>query len=136
MGRKIKVNVSRTHIDHALKQTSTQCAAAIALREADEDLSRPRVDQQTIRFTVDDTRYTFKTPEHVATFIDEFDAGTQRARPFTFTLDLDKAVKAEPVRRLQPSQLLKQAIKDRERRAKGLPSHVYNSRRELRTDVV
>ncbi len=136
MGRKISVNVRREHIDHALKQTSTQCAAAIALREADEYVSRPRVDQKTIRFTVDDTRYTFETPERIANFIDDFDNGREAAHPFRFTLDLDKAVKAVPIKRSQPSVLLKQAIRDRERRARGLPTQVYNSRRELRSDVM
>lgn len=138
LARKITVRVTRDHIGHAIRQTSTQCAVAIALKDAG-DFYRPVVTQEKIKFTDMTTglRYEFDTPPKIAELIERFDAlGPQTAKPASFTIDLDEATKVTPIKRRQPSELLEQAKKDRERRARGATSNVYRSFREIRTTDV
>lgn len=102
MSRKVTVRVTKKLIDWALVQVSTQCGISLALKDAGADY--PRVTQKTIAFTdrVEGKRYTFNTPEKLAEWIDDFDRG--EAKPVTFSLDLDKADKVRPLKRVQPSE--------------------------------
>jgi hypothetical protein len=108
MSRKVTVRVNRHLINWALQQTSTQCAISLALKDADDNITHPRVTQGTIAFrdASTNTRYVFNTPEKIANWIDNFDRDPSTTKPLTFTLDLDEADKMVPIKRLQPSQTI------------------------------
>lgn len=90
METKIRVQITRKLIDWALQQTSTQCAIALALKDAGNgDIVRPIVTQKTIAFTDarSGLRYTYFTPDKIATWIDTFDRDPSSVKPLVFTLD-------------------------------------------------
>lgn len=138
---KQRINVTRNMVDYALQQTSTMCAVALALRDANDDWVLPRVTQEDIRFTDRRTheRVIIPTPAKVAEFIDKFDRQREAVAPFNFDIDLSTAER-RPMKRLQPTQLIKQAERDRQRkdsqgrRQKRTPAGSFNntSKRELR----
>jgi hypothetical protein len=131
------VRVTRDLIAHALEQTSTMCAVAVALKAADEDIVRPRVTQTTIAFTDarSGKRYVFDTPDKIAKFIDAFDRGRELARPFNFGVDLDGAKKVKEPKHRSVQKAIDQAQRDRDRRSRGAKSQVYASARALRHDI-
>lgn len=105
----VPVTVTRNMIHWAIQQTSTQCAIALALRDASDDFVFPHVDQNVIRVSDRRTglRYEFKTPDVVAKWIDRFDRDVTKVRPFTFELHLEDADKIKPVQRTPLPKLLK-----------------------------
>lgn len=132
----VQVNVTRNMVDYALQQTSTMCAVALALRDANDDWVLPRVTQDDIRFTDRRTneRVIIKTPQKVSSFIDKFDRQREAVRPFTFELDLTQAER-RPVRKLQPSQILKQAGYDATREGPYAHHSKTSPRRQARIPV-
>lgn len=112
---KVTIRVTRTLLDWALQQTSTQCAIALAIKDADDDFQRPKVTQQTISFADARTgvRYTFPTPARLAKLIDDFDRDPTVVRPTSFTLDLNDA-EVKPIRHATVRQLVKASKKRRE----------------------
>lgn len=142
--RTIQVNVTRDMIHWAVTQTSTQCAIALAIRDADPDgnFMRPHVDQDRISFTDTYTqqRVTFRdVPKKLQNWIDQFDRDPSKCRPFSFTLDLD-AAETRPMQHLTPLESVKAYQRNQEvkvRRQKKIPvsqSHSIRntSKRELR----
>lgn len=113
----MKVNVTREMVGYALQQSNSNCAIALALKDADPDITYPRVTQTTISYTDKRTgqRYTFKTPEKMAKWIDDFDHG-KAPRPFTFEVNPEEADRVKPIRRGQPSVLARAAQKRNERK--------------------
>lgn len=94
----VDVNVTRDMIHYAVTQTSTLCAIALAMRDADVDgnFERPWVSQDRIAITdrYTDQRYEWEAdqiPEEIKTWIDQFDRDPGKVRPFTFQLDLSQA---------------------------------------------
>lgn len=89
------VQVNRKLIAWALTQSSTQCAIAQALLDANDDWQRPWVTQKSIGFTDrrTDTRYSFETPPAIAAWITQFDQDPTVVKPFTFEIDAVKEVK-------------------------------------------
>ena len=134
MAKKVTVRVTRNILHWALTQSSTQCAVARALKDADERISYPRVDQKKIAFTDMETgtRYSFKTPEPIATFIDSFDRDPGHTKPITFMLDLSKAEKVRPVKRTPIEQAIAQAERQRNRRVRVARAGGPTSFRPLR----
>lgn len=88
------VRVTTKLIHWALTQSSTQCAIAQALRDANDEWERPWVNQKSIGFTDRDThvRYSFATPAPIAEWISKFDADPSSVKPLTFKLDVVKEV--------------------------------------------
>jgi hypothetical protein len=129
----VKVAVTRDMVDYALQQTSTLCAVALALRDANEDGDwiLPRVDQDTIRVTDRRAgeRYTWRTPRKVANYIDKFDRQREAVGPMTFVLGEPDEVR--PIRHRQPSEI----IADAERRKKWRETHAVNGTTLPRTKV-
>lgn len=136
-----KIQVTRTMVDYALQQTSTLCAVALALRDANDDWVLPLVTQDEIRYTDRRTqeRVILSTPPKVAEWIDRFDKKRELVKPFSFELDTTNAVR-RPIVRKQPSEMIRQAVlrKDKDkviRRQRKIPvgSRPKNtSKRELR----
>lgn len=94
----VDVNVTRDMIHYAVTQTSTLCAIALAMRDADIDgnFERPWVSQERIAITdrLTDQRYEWdaeQIPDTIKTWIDQFDRDPGKVRPFTFQLDLSQA---------------------------------------------
>jgi len=116
VSEQVLVQVTRNMVNYALQQTSTMCAVALALRDANDDWVLPRVTQDDIRFTDRRTgeRVIVKTPPKVSAFIDKFDRQRETVRPFNFEIDLSQAER-RPVKRRQPSEILKQALYDQGR---------------------
>lgn len=108
----VKVQVTRNMVDYALQQTSTLCAVALALRDANEDGDwiLPHVDQDTIRVTDRRTqqRYIWKTPKKVANYIDKFDRQREAVGPMAFVLGEPDEIRS--MTRRQPSEMIQQAI--------------------------
>lgn len=106
----VHVDVTRNMVHYALQQTSTLCAVALALRDANDDYVLPRVTQEEIRWTNRRTgeRVSIPTPPEVSTWIDQFDRQREAVRPFGFDLDMSQAT-VRPVEHKQPSQLIRQA---------------------------
>jgi hypothetical protein len=135
----LAVTVTRNMVDYALQQTSTLCAVALALKDANDDIILPRVTQKDIRYTDRRTgqRVTVPTPPEVSAFIDRFDRRRELVKPFAFDLDLSEA-KTRPIKHAQPSQLIRQAElnrQTRERRQAKIPVAIRpknTSKRELR----
>lgn len=107
------VRVDRRLIAWALQQTSTQCAIALALKDANDNFVRPVVTQEAIHVTDarSGIRYHFKTPKKIAEWIDQFDRSPETTKPLTFTVDLTEAESATPY---QPRGVL-DSIKDHQR---------------------
>lgn len=107
----VKVQVTRLMVNYALQQTSTLCAVALALRDANEDGDwiLPRVTQDTIRVTDRRTgeRLTWKTPKKVAAYIDKFDREREAVGPMSFVLGEPDEVR--PIKHRQPSQIIADA---------------------------
>lgn len=135
----VHVDVTRNMVHYALQQTSTLCAVALALRDADDDFVLPRVTQEEIRWTNRRTgeRVSVPTPPEVSVWIDQFDRRREAVKPFGFDLDLSQAT-VRPVVRQQPSEMIRQAELRRDRtirRQRKIPvgSRPKNtSKRELR----
>lgn len=140
----IEVRVTRDMIHWALRQTSTQCAAALAIRDADPDGEYvfPHVDQEKISFTDRRTeqRYTWTdVPKKLASWIDQFDRDPSKCRPFSFTLDTNQA-EVKPVRHLTLKQKIEQAKQKREKVVRDTQRKIpvalqeikHTSKRELR----
>lgn len=138
MGRKVTVRVTRKLLDWAIQQTSTQCAVALGLKDADEDIIRPKVTQDAIAFTDyrTDARYTFDVPEHIAKKIDAFDRDPSSVKPFTFTLDLDEAREIRPS--VHKRHSVEAQVRDYEKRQRKeietRPAESQKIYRPLRTD--
>lgn len=132
--KKVTVRVTRNILHWALTQSSTQCAVARAIKDADDRLSYPRVTQSKIAFTDMETgtRYSFKTPPAIATFIDSFDSDPEHTKPVTFMLDLDKAEQVRPVKRTPIEQAIAQAERQRNRRVRVARAGGPTSFRPLR----
>jgi hypothetical protein len=113
----MKIQVTRNMVDYALQQTSTLCAVALALRDANDDWILPRVTQEDIRVTDRRTgkRITIPTPPKVAAWIDKFDRQREAVGAFSFDLDLTQAT-TRPMQHITPSGAIKQA--ERNARAK------------------
>jgi hypothetical protein len=135
-----KIQVTSQMVNYALQQTSTLCAVALALRDANDDWILPRVTQNDIRYTDRRTgqRVTIPTPKKVAAWIDKFDRQREAVSPFSFDLDLAQAT-VRPIKHLQPSEVIAQAKRDKERRKvrttqKKVPSGTFKNtnKRELR----
>lgn len=139
MDEKVRIQVTRNMVDYALQQTSTMCAVALALRDANDDWVLPRVTQDDIRFTDRRTkeRIVIPTPPKVAEFIDKFDRRREAVKPFAFDLDLSQA-ETRPVEHKQPSQMIRQKqLRENPgmRRQRRIPAAVApknTSKRELR----
>jgi hypothetical protein len=114
----MKVTVTREMVGYALQQTNSNCAIALALKDANPDFIYPRITQESISVTDirEGKRYTFHTPDKMAKWIDKFDRG-ESPSPFSFELNIEEADKVVEVRRLQPSELAKQATRLREVRS-------------------
>lgn len=114
MGEKVTIRVTRNLLDWALQQTSTQCAIALAIKDADDDFQRPKVTQQSMSFADARTgvRYTFPTPARLAKLIDDFDRDPSSVKPTSFTLDLDDA-EVKPIKRATITQLVEASKKRR-----------------------
>jgi hypothetical protein len=82
------VNVTQENIDRAVKNCSSRCAVADAIKDAVPKAVRIRVDMQTIRWTdpVKQVRYIYLTPARAQQYIIAFDAG-DKIQPFQFRLD-------------------------------------------------
>lgn len=96
--RVVDVNVSRDMIHYAVTQTSTLCAIALALRDADIDgnFERPWVTQNRIAITDRRTQERYEwdadqIPDKIKTWIDQFDRDPGKVKPFSFQLDLSTA---------------------------------------------
>lgn len=163
---KIRVTVTRNMIHWAVTESSTQCAIALALRDADPDglFERPFVAQHRIAFTdrYTDHRYEWdedQIPEKLKSWIDQFDRDPSRCRPFTFTLDVSTARQVPVVHKTKPEQVTRQREHNRkfeekyperrsetvavleERRQQKIPvaqrvGIVHTSKRERRNVVV
>lgn len=116
MSEKVTIRVTRNLLDWALQQTSTQCAIALAIKDADDDFQRPKVTQETISFADARTgvRYTFPTPARLAKLIDDFDRDPSTVRPTSFVLDLDEA-ETRPIKRASITQLVAASKKRRDK---------------------
>jgi hypothetical protein len=130
----VTVRVTKQMIDWALRQSTSQCAIALALRDADDYFSHPSVNQKEIRVTDHRTgqRYVFKTPPALARWVDKFDRG-EPVKPVTFALDLSQADAVREVHRTSVRALVNQARRDRER--KVMPARetpIPRSQRPLR----
>ena len=127
---KITIQVTRNHINEGIQRTSTQCAFAQAVKDADEDFAFPRITTEKIAFSNMRTgeRFTVETPEKVAEFIRTWDKDPREAKPFRITLDLDEAV-VRPIRHQPASERIKAAERIRGLRAKSAREGVPYSRR-------
>lgn len=116
---KVTVRVTRDILHWALTQSSTNCAVALALKEADDRFTHPKVTQETIAFTDahEDVRYTIPTPKRIADYITAFDHDPQGVKPLTFTIDLDEPdVQVRPSHHATVPQKIKEAKRLKERR--------------------
>ena len=86
------VRVTKKLIHWALTQSSTQCAIAQAVRDANDEWERPWVNQKSIGFSdhATGTRYNFPTPQILADWISQFDADPTQVKPITFEIDVVK----------------------------------------------
>lgn len=127
----MKVHVTRDLVGYALQQSNTNCAIALALKNADQNIIFPKVTQTKISYTDRSTgqRYTFDTPEKLAKWIDRFDRGESPA-PINFEVNPELATKVRPIRRLQPSSLAHEAKQRKEQ--KVVRPSVPRSERPLR----
>lgn len=112
---KIRVTVTRSMIHWAVTESSTQCAIALALRDADPDglFERPFVTQHCMAFTdrYTDQRYKWdadQIPEKLKSWIDQFDRDPTKCRPFSFTLETSKARVVPVIHRTKPEQVTRQ----------------------------
>lgn len=140
----IDVNVTRDMIHWALTQKSTQCAIALAIRDANENFVFPNVTQEAISVSDRSTgmRYTWTdVPEKIQRWIDQFDRDPSKVKPFTLTLDLDGA-EAKPMQHLSVQkavELTKRRLEKKvnTRNQKRIPASNrggirFTSKRELR----
>lgn len=122
---KIRVTVTRNMIHWAVTQSSTQCAVALALRDADPDglFERPFVSQDRIAFTdrYTDLRYSWFAdwiPEKLKSWLDQFDRDPSKCRPFSFTVDTTVAKVEQLKRRKSPEDVVRQQKYNRSFEAK------------------
>lgn len=73
--RRFNVAVTDADIAKGIPENSSVCAVAQAVARTIPDAVRIKVDAQAIRFTHDETRYVYLTPQRVYQYIVDFDAG-------------------------------------------------------------
>lgn len=122
---KVRVQVTRNMIHWAVTQRSTQCAVALAIRDADPDglFERPWVTQDRIAFTdrYTDQRYEWdadQIPDKIKTWIDQFDRDPGKCRPFSFTLEIASARVTRLVHKTRAEQSIHQRTHNRNFEAK------------------
>lgn len=143
----VDVNVTRDMIHYAVTQTSTLCAIALALRDADPDgnFERPWVTQEHIAVTDRRTQERYQwdaeqIPDKIKTWIDQFDRDPQKVRPFAFQLDLSKA-KVVPKQHTSALQAVAKDKKNQEAKVRNTQKRIpagnrggirHTTKRELR----
>jgi len=102
-GARLRVSVTQDDIEGARRGDSYECPIAIAIARTLPAAYHIRVDDRTIRFTLDGYRFTYTGhPWRVEKYIRDFDAGTP-PQPFGFWIHRPKAAKvATPAK--APSQ--------------------------------
>lgn len=81
------ITVTQETIDKAVRNDSTSCAVAVAIKETIPDATHISVDLHTIRLTMrNGNRWAYVPPQRVADYIVAFDAG-DTLHPFAFVLD-------------------------------------------------
>lgn len=122
--KKIRVDVTPEHIEHAIQHTSTNCAIAMAIKETNPHFFKPLVREDRISFTNLETeeRYTWKLDDmepaeaqRIRNFIHNWDGERNAVRPTTIELDVSKA-EVRPMVRQTPTQLIKLAQRVRDER--------------------
>jgi hypothetical protein len=111
-----KVRVTRALVQQAIRQDNAHCGIALALKELGFD--RPKVTQDSISYSNPETgqRVTYTTiPAKVQKWLDDFDSHHALPGPLTFDLNEDEADVVKPIHRSQPSQLIAQAQRDKDR---------------------
>lgn len=83
--RRFNVAVSAADIESGIPENSSVCAVAQAVARTIPEATRVKVDAQAIRFTHDETRYVYLTPDPVYQYIVAFDAGDP-IEPFRFQI--------------------------------------------------
>ena len=83
--RQYDITVTEEDIANAVKNSSSHCVVADAIRRQVPDVTHVEVDLQTVRFSRQGKRYTFLTPYGVQGYVIAFDAGDQ-IDPFGFRL--------------------------------------------------
>lgn len=146
----VEVHVTRDMIHWAMQQTSTQCAIALAVRDADPDGDWVMPDVRQGRIAVSDRRTGQRlvwtdVPKKIQTWIDQFDRDPSKVKPFTFTLDVT-AAETRPMARLSVHDAVELAkkragLKVETRNQKKIPASSrggirHTSKRELRDVVV
>lgn len=103
MGSRITVNLTQSDIDKALKNHSSRCVVATAIKRAVPNAKRVEVDMQTIRWSAEDEegnneRVVYVTPMSVMDYIVAFDAGDELL-PFNFYLFADRKATIPAIKR-------------------------------------
>lgn len=95
----IKIRVTQNLIDMSEQGDPGNCAIAMAIRLASDDIQNVRVDKGQIRFSIrsEDKRYTFASPR-AEKFTANFDISKRMARPFTLTFKESDAEEIRPIR--------------------------------------
>ncbi len=128
----MEVRVTQDLVRAAIRQNDTRCGIALALRELSDDIYMPRVNQNTISFSDRRTgqRYTYATPAKAAKWIDSFDGSGPIPKPLTF--ELGEPIKARPIHRSQPSELVRKSDHDAARVTPHVRTSVPRNYRPVR----
>ena len=112
-----RVNVTRTDIDHAERESSSRCVVANAIYRSIPGATFVDVNQQTTRFTWRGRRYLFLTPNIAQWSLVAFDAG-HKQEPFRFSLRDAMYIKIRPTAVARRARVGKQTFDDRSTAAK------------------
>jgi hypothetical protein len=85
-GQLIRVQVTAADIKKATRNSSMNCAVAVAIARVIPDATRIEMDTQTMRWTSGGERHIYLTPPSVIGYVIAFDAGDP-IKPFGFTLN-------------------------------------------------